>query len=301
MSDSEAKQQPPGHGYDGGARFRRYLIVLVLIAILPMATFVVARDAVGALAFDWLTADGDYLAAIRNSDLACRTLRMRRAEVVAIGDSHSYAAWDFEQLAEATRARMGACALGGLYVETVPSMLQSMSRLPTRPRLLILGLSPRMFWDSPTKNQQIRANLDVIKEIDDGTAPTVETTSLLLAARGQRARLENAIAEREVGLKELAIEMIEARLDQTGAKLHTLDNWLQRLSDTKVTGAAREAVKQICDTVMRLQIPLLVVHLPESPYLERMYPSGAWEEYVEVLSGFAVCARSLSSGPARLD
>ena len=223
---------------------------------------------------------------------------MQRAEVIAIGDFHSYAAWDFEQLGEATRARVGACALGGLYVETVPVMLQSVSRLPTRPRLVILGLSPRMFWDSPTKGQQIRANLDVIKEIDVGIAPTVETTSLLLAARGQRARLASAIAEREVGLNELALDTIDARLDQAGAKLNTLNNWIQRLGDTKITTTGRDAVKRICSVVVELKIPLMVIHLPESPYLERMYPAEAWQGYVDALAGLAICARRVVAEPA---
>ena len=64
MSDSEAQPQPPGHGYGGSIRWRRYLIVLTVIAILPLAILVAARDAVGVMAFDWLTDDRDYLAAI---------------------------------------------------------------------------------------------------------------------------------------------------------------------------------------------------------------------------------------------
>jgi hypothetical protein len=299
MTISEVQHRLQDHGYGGAASVRRYLVLLTIIAILPMVVLVAARDAVGVMAFGWLTNDSDYLAAIRNSDLGCRTLRMRRAEVVAVGDSHTYAAWDFEQLGDAMRARVGACALGGLYVETVPSILQGISRLPTRPRLVLLGLSPRMFWDSPTREQQTRANLDIVKEIDVGIAPTIETTSQLLAARGQRDRLASAIAQRELGLNELALHTIEDGLDRAGARLPTLDNWIQRLGDTKITTAAREAVKKICSAAVELKIPLVVIHLPESPYLEGMYPPGAWTEYVDMLAGLAACARHVIAEPAR--
>src|SRR5579859_5381373 len=49
--------------------------------------------------------ESDYLAALRDSHLGCKTIAYRAPDIAFVGDSHSYAGWDYAELQRALPGR----------------------------------------------------------------------------------------------------------------------------------------------------------------------------------------------------
>src|SRR5262249_30841889 len=146
---------------DMGAR--AYALSWLLLLMLPgCAWYLASTGPVRAIAFRAAMPEGSYLLSLRDSTLACESLGLRKPQAAVIGDSHSYAGWDFAALQAGLGERLGGCALGGLYIETVPLLLGHVLHASPGLRTVVLGLSPRMFWESPSKQEQINAHRRLI-------------------------------------------------------------------------------------------------------------------------------------------
>jgi hypothetical protein len=235
--------------------------------------------------------EGVYLANLRTSLVSCESLALRRPEAVVIGDSHSYADWDFAELQRGLGKRLGACALGGLYVESVPMLIEYVLKSSPGATMLILGLSPRMFWESPSRKEQIDSHVRLIPSLKPNAAPYVRR---VLFGEPLPYDLEAAAVRRHADrLESLDESAIQARLVESQTSIRTLRDWNQRLGESRHMPDADKQVADVCRVVRAHKLRLWVLHMPESPYLEARYPDEVWRAYQAAMRGFDQCAERI--------
>lgn len=269
---------------------------LGLLAVPAFVWYLVTLGPVRSVAFNMVTPEAIYLANLREPELACRTLRFRRPEAIVVGDSHTYAAWDFAELERRLGLRLGACALGGLYAETVPTLLDYILREVPRPRQIILGLSPRMFWESPTKQEQVDFHNYLLKTMEQDASAFVRRAVLGKAL--PRDGESEAIARHASRIDALDEGSIVARLDRSTGTIKTLKDWNARLNDLRFAADPVKSGQQICQSVRASGANLWVLHVPESPYLEARYSQEVWQRYGQAVKALAPCAEKVLLDPA---
>ena len=137
--------------------YRRYSSVL-LASLALVAAFLIAgkwlNDPNRAFKRNVAALDvTDYLANLRErTEFGCRTFLDRRPDILLLGDSHTYSAYDFNALRIAWRTdSISTCALGGFYAESFFIIADYMRRNGYFPKLLVLNTSPREFVDGRDK------------------------------------------------------------------------------------------------------------------------------------------------------
>ena len=243
--------------------------------------------------------EADYLANLRESStFGCSTLARRRPDLLFVGDSHSYTAWDYQRIVAAyPSARIGACTMGGAYVETVASMAAMLEDRRITPKLIVYGTSPRQFSEFADKPEALalqRATIvshytfrdfvgDLLRHVKSGHRTTQVHTSAV-EDRVALLRTDSALA---------TVDPADA--DRYVQRFHNDDSkrWSVRLADWHSTTNAADAVARICAFVERRHVHLLVVRIPESPTLEAMYPDSVTQRYRAALQEFSRCATVL--------
>lgn len=269
--------------------FRTYVVCWLTVVLLPAAAYyAVFAGPLSGFFFQLVVDESSYLASMRAPEMGCRTVWMRKPELLILGDSHSYAAWDFSALEHSTRLRVGSCALGGLYLESLPALMDTVFRPGVRPSVIVLGLSPRMFWESPTKAEQISFHTLLFGKLSSQPAPYLLSRllgyPLPFEDEAERATKESPRIEQ---LDEAAIA---ARLAASESNLPTLVAWRERLARPTYSGAAGRIAPLICERVRAFGARLWLIHIPESPYLETKYPAGVLEKYRKEVNEFNSCA-----------
>ncbi len=275
-----------------------YVLVVVLFAFVPAAFYRFAPEPMvsplvsfaASQIYRHTVREADYLASLRAGEFGCRTMFLRRPEVFFTGDSHNYAAWSFPDAGRNVPGRIGGCMMGGFYLESFVALLDAM-RLNPPPRHVVFGSSPRMFWIAPDKDEQVRANIKALDAVvfnrrslqgawkESQSLPnSAETFAAALGA--ERGRID---ALSEPALAEL--------LSASRESLLTLRLWTARLREPPMTmGATAQLVRTICVKIRELGSSLTLIHIPESPFLEALYPASLWDDYIAKLNLFRECA-----------
>ena len=264
---------------------------LLLLALPAFAWYLVVQGPLRSAAFRLVTPEQTYLANLRESELACKTLALRRPEVLVLGDSHSYAAWDFGGLERGLGRRVGACALGGLYAESVPELMDYALRAAPQAKDIVLGLSPRMFWESPTRKNQIDFHRQLFGTMTPDAAPFV-----LQAIGRKRLPYDDeaaAVLRHGSRLESLDEVAVAARLELSPQSIRTLRDWSERLRDVKYVPELSRTAQEICGIVRAAGLRLWVLHIPESPYLEARYSAAVWEQYRNEVDALRPCAQRI--------
>jgi hypothetical protein len=291
-------QVEPMHRERRNSRPVVYVAVILVLSFVPAAYYRLAPEMmvtpivnlVASQSYRWIVREDDYLASLRYGDFGCRTLFLRRPEIVFAGDSHSYAGWHFPDVGPKLRARIGGCMMGGFYLESFIALLDAMRHLPP-PRTVILGASPRMFWVAPDKDEQIRANIKAI----DGV---VYNRQSFLAGL-QEARVlpitagayVQSISAEESKIAALSETDLAQQLAASRETFVTIRAWIVRLEEPPMSmNATAQLVHTICSKIREMGTSLAVIHIPESPFLEGLYSASRWNDYVAKMSLFRECA-----------
>jgi hypothetical protein len=278
-------------------RSLRYILAWLLLVALPGSTwYLVTTGPLRAVAFRVVVPESAYLANLRSSRMSCESVALRRPQAVVIGDSHSYAGWDFAELQRRLGLRIGSCALGGLYLETVPQLVDYVAASSPEATLLILGLAPRLFWESPTKKEQVASHRKLLSSMKQDAAPYL---SRLISNRPLPYDREVAAVARQANrIEALDERVIAARLAQSEQAILSLRLWVERLAVPRRTLDLSATVGEICGRVRTHNLRLWVLHIPESPWLEARYPDHVWEGYVSGLKALSSCAEKVVADKA---
>jgi hypothetical protein len=278
-----------------------YVIVILLLSFIPAAFYRLAPERmvtpivnlVASESYRWIIREDDYLPSLRYGDFGCRTLFLRQPEIVFAGDSHSYAGWHFPEVGPKLRARIGGCMMGGLYLESFIALLDAMRHLPPV-RMVIFGASPRMFWVAPDKDEQIRSNIKALdgvvynrQSVLDGlqNARVLPTTAQTYA---------QSIAAEESKIAALSETDLGQQLSASRETFATIRGWMVRLEEPPMsTDVTAQLVRTICTKIRELGTSLVVIHIPESPFIEGLYSASRWDGYVAKMSLFQECATKI--------
>lgn len=238
----------------------------------------------------------DYLANLRESStFGCTTLVDRRPTLLFIGDSHSYTAWDYQSIAATyPNARIGACTMGGFYVETVESVLELLDMHHVYPQQMVYGTSPRQFAEFADKQEALAAQRASI--VSHYTVRDFVNDLLRHAKTGRKRTLIHTTAAKDQDAYSKANSALEklaaAEADRYVQRFHndSFERWSVRLADWHFTVSPEQDIRRICEFTRRHAIQLSVVRIPESPTLEAMYPPNVMRRYANVLEAFRVCA-----------
>ena len=268
-----------------------------MISFLPAALFLISQTTPAqTLALGVLVNDDVYLGSLRESDMGCGTILVRRPQAIVIGDSHSYAAWNFVVLQRELHERIGACAFGGMYIETVLPLLHVIASISPTPAHIILGTSPRMFWEAANKPEQIKVHETALKNLHSDLKPFYR--HFFLGTALPNANVKESLALHRSSLVALSEDQIVSKLSASHSTIMTLRDWDMRLRAARVSPAAN-TIKGICEQIQKMKVRFTVVHIPESPYLESQYPPSLWARYQQDLEQFRACTTELITATAR--
>lgn len=81
------------------------------------------------------------------SDQACRTLQYYKPEIIFLGDSSAFHAWDFYNIQKIKNKKIGHCILPGFTATSIPLLIEYFDKINYTPKTIILSETYRSFAD----------------------------------------------------------------------------------------------------------------------------------------------------------
>lgn len=276
---------------------KRFCLLTLLLLSLAVGVVYVA----GALSRpnERLT-DQEYLANLHgNSEFGPATFLNRRAKVLVIGDSHSYAGFDYNELARGLgTGSISACAMGGFYADTLPELARIMREHDYRPAIIIYGFSYRQLFEGKNKKAQLAQHK---RALEPERFPSLKAaarslwTSVLLLVDRERAMPRSAeLDDANIALNAAHIKALHQQdpgrmADRAGHP--GLRVWDGVIAAATISEAQRDNLASLCALVRETGAELYVVGVPESPELERRYPEPLLRQGRETVAELESCAR----------
>lgn len=239
--------------------------------------------------------DRDYLYALRDTHLGCKTIAYRDPDVVFLGDSHSYAGWDYPLLQDELRpAVVGNCALAGMFPENADDFLHVLAAGSLRARYVVFEIQPRMFWDVPERPDRVLRARKQIGEI----ATTKESLGALLTGKwrqidpflGAEAVASAKIARLARALDGIDEATIDRALDDNVETLYALHYWTGFVREGSPFARLPAVVEGVCRSVRAARVHFGVVYVPESRWLNEHYTDEQRSQFRADAALFGACA-----------
>jgi hypothetical protein len=236
-----------------------------------------------------------YLLRMRDTHLGCQTLQYRPADIVFIGDSHTYAGYDYPLLQDRLRPLVvGNCALSGMFPENVIHFLASVRAAGLLPKHLVFGISPEMFWDDhdlrldPTKwAARELAKINSSKE----NLVNLLTGRFATLPEFQRVDdLEQSLKRFRTDIDKLAPETIDRFFRNHSRGVHSLDYWTDEIAKRKHDRRSTSVIQNICTAAKNAGVRLGVVYIPESRWMVSQFTPEHLAGFREVIKEFSSCA-----------
>jgi hypothetical protein len=237
----------------------------------------------------------DYLLRLRDTHLGCETITYRDPEVVFLGDSHTYAGWDYLTMQQRLRPyKVGSCALAGMFPENLADFAGLVRVAGLSSRFVIFGIQPRMFWDVPERGDRVARARRMMSEVREAR----ESLPALATGRwrqidpfvGASASERDKIARLREASGTLDEHIVDASLAANERTLHALDFWLGYVRDGRPFPSVEDVVNDVCNATERAGFRLGVVYIPESRWLNQRYTPEQRQEFVRHAELFRRCA-----------
>jgi hypothetical protein len=234
-----------------------------------------------------------YLLRMRDTHLGCLTLQYRQADIVFIGDSHTYAGYDYALLQDLLHPRkVGSCALAGMAPENVIHFLDATRGAGILPTQLVFGISPEMFWkDKDRRDQTARAQRE-IRRIGDSRENLVSLLTMRFKAIPDFKQVEQLSSRQNEfarGMAGLTEHSIQAFFQKYNGGLHALDYWSDAVAKASPDGQGTAIIEKVCAAAKRSHVRLGVVYIPESRWLVSRFSPEQRAAFLDVMAKFS-CA-----------
>ena len=237
----------------------------------------------------------DYLLRLRDTHLGCETVTYRDPDVVFLGDSHSYAGWDYLKLQQRLRPlAIGNCALSGMFPENVEDFAGLVAAAGLSTRFVIFGVQPRMFWDVPERPDRVARARRMMIEVRE------PRESLPGMARGEWRQIDTFIGSASTelakidrlraGAQHLDAHTVDRGLADNERSLYALDYWLGYIRDGRPMPGIQQMVDRTCRALARVGVRLGVVYIPESRWLNERYTHEQRDAFIRDARQFEQCA-----------
>lgn len=239
----------------------------------------------------------EYLISLRESStVGCSSFWERNNDILVIGDSHSYAAFDYYHLAQLVGTnKISSCTMGGLYFETLNYMLKKIASQRNTPKIIIYGASLRQFTNGSDKEQQIAEHYKLLTDgYQFSRLPFAEIRKYIEGLFQSRPN-GDLVEQRSSNIKKWA--PIISRLDQTelNSVFDSVSNqskevWLKYLAQLKFQDDLNEQLTEFCRIVTDNKLKMIIVDIPESPYLSKLYSASQQATYSDILKHLSACS-----------
>jgi len=266
-----------------------YLIVFfitiftVMSGIYALNIYVASRDS------------DDYLASLRESSVfGCSTLGVRHPDILFIGNSHSYAGWNFNLVDRLLESRhISACMMGGFYLETALSLVQRIDSVGIYPKKLIFGASLLQFIEREDKQKQLVEHEKILKLIRASyVIPSFDMVRRdidWILNPGSWATLQD-VAEYHTPRVEAISETSALTLIEN-VPLDSASYMLKVAKNVRFSTGMPEKIAAFCSWIDTHGIELYVIDIPVSPYLEAQYKEKDIRSYKEIVELFRKCSK----------
>ena len=247
-----------------------------------------------------------YYSNIRdNSTFSLKSFTERNADILIVGDSHVYSGINFNRFAEMLKNdRIVGMAMGSAYVETFPKVIELLEKKQKIPKIILYGTSLKQFIDDKkNKSLIIRYQADIIN--------TKSKPSLLLLSKRVIRKLQKLppfprsyktdkelLSIHTIPIETLKENDITQKLSLAGNKMPGIDRWEKLIATLRFSARAEDAIIAICRFAKQHNIKLIVVDIPESPYLYSLYHDWQIKEYHKLLRNFSKCGAKVMLGAA---
>lgn len=244
---------------------------------------------------------GEYLVSLReNSTTGCLSFYERQNNILVIGDSHSYAGFDFYKLSQLTgTSKISTCTMGGLYFDSLVELIERIPKLEAVPANIIFGLSLRQFTTGSDRGNQLKEHSKLIEAM--GSSPQnvfLKIKTNLNSLIFQSPVAKSLVEGRQSDLKywQSTFDKIDLRkVDFVFDRIHhpAKDNWQKYMQQLSFLKENKKNIDRFCDVIRKNNINLFLVDLPESPYLQGMYKLSDLNQYQEVMRSLSACAKKI--------
>lgn len=240
------------------------------------------------------TFEDSYLFRMRDTHLGCLTLRYRPADIVFIGDSHSYAGYDYPLLqARLSPSTVGNCALSGMFPENVIHFLTAARGAGILPKQLIFGISPEMFWDDEDRRRDKTARAyRELTRLNDPKENLVSLFTMRFKTLPDFRNVEELRDRREQFDQQIATlsdERIQTFFQHYKGGVHALDYWADAVKKGRPNAQSILVIDRICAAAKRNQVRFGVVYIPESRWLVSQFSPEQRAAFRDVMAKFS-CA-----------
>lgn len=275
-----------------------YVNILVFLIILAVLLLHLGKSIYNPYRYGEIT-DSDYLSNLRDSSLfGCHSFLDMKPEWLIVGDSHSYAAWNYNELSKILdNTSISSCTVGGFYLETFNMILKLMDENQYYPKKLIYGASVRQFSYSEFKHKQQEVHEAYIeqkytlKEFLFGIITHLRT--------GKKKNILHTTHEEQISKYELHKSRIES-ITREEADLYIksypsgpYEKWRNKIKKHSFTKDLDNMIQDICKVVNEKDIELYVINIPISPRLERMYGEEIMKQYFDYINKFQACSSKI--------
>lgn len=239
--------------------------------------------------------EADYLLAMRDTHLGCKTLTYRDPQLAFLGDSHSYAGWDYLALQDRLRpAVIGNCALAGMFPENIEDFVNLVTAAGLSTRYVVFGIQPRMFWDVPERPDRIERARKMMVEVREPrenlpamvTGHWRQVDPFIGTAQTTPAKIERLVE----GAAQLDEAVVDRSLSQSEHALYALNFWLGYVKEGGPLAQTADVIHRACGAVRRAGIRLGIVYIPESRWLNQHYTAVQRSDFVRNARLFDECA-----------
>lgn len=231
-----------------------------------------------------------YLASLKeHRHKGCLSLAFRQPDVIFIGDSHAYSAWDMNLLQENYDEKIGACFMSGMFVDTLIPFLNFVKDLPHKPKKIVFSPSVFMFMDWP---KRYKRKTEKLTQYIEGSRDTLNFLHRLLFHKGLNSEpfipyknfiqhVKNINAEKfDKDLKAWESKLPNIALNKKYYQTKRIDNW-------------QDEIQKICHILNEEELELSIIHVPSSPLEESFYSQETKQLYQENIDYFKQCSRDI--------
>lgn len=244
-----------------------------------------------------LTKNDYYFYSLReNSTIGCSTLSGNKLDYLVVGDSHSYTAYDFLKLSRLLDTKkIGTCTLGGYYFETMIHFIKSTHKIISNSKYILYGLSYRQFTNGKNKASQIDEHMKMISDIDSIETSRTNHINNLMRQIIENDRHKNILKEYGKttdkwtsfinSLKTSAVSKIFKSIQNVSSS-----SWKTYLAMAQTSPKINNLVREFCDHINANKIKLILIDIPESPFLSERYSPRQRQDYEVIKKNLKKCA-----------
>lgn len=239
--------------------------------------------------------EANYLFSMRDTHLGCKTIRYRTPDILFVGDSHSYAGYDYEYLQRILKKHVvGNCALAGMFPINLSHLISSTVESSLSPKYIVFGIQPRMFWDVKVRSNRVeraRKEIFAISRPKESLVKLLQNKLSVLDKIYDGPKINQAQIKQDGILKGMPVDVFDAFLAQPAAqKLPPLIYWKEAVNNKTIYTGMPEVIDNICTQLNRSNIKLAIVYIPESRWLNQIYTNGQRANFIKTAMLFKQCA-----------